>query len=398
VVSVALSIETRPARAGTGGGPHGRSQDRGHALGYCREPSLGKTSPMKLIIQIPCFNEADQLPQTLADLPREVAGFDVVEWLVIDDGSTDETVAVARAHGVDHLVRLTNNKGLATGFQAGIDTALKLGADVIVNTDADNQYYGPDIARLVRPILEGRADMVVGDREVTEIAHFSPLKKSLQRLGSWVVRQASSTSVPDTTSGFRAYNREAAIQMLVVSKFTYTLETIIQAGKLLVAVDHVPVRTNPKTRESRLFPSMGAYVRRNAVSIFRIYAQYEPLRVFWSLALVIGLGAGGVWIRFVVAYAEGNGKGHVQSLILGAVLFIAAVVLFALGVIGDLLAAQRVMTQKTFERVRRIELQLGIAPSHYEPGQALGPSEKAGNESAGAAGSESEQPHEAVRL
>jgi glycosyltransferase involved in cell wall biosynthesis len=324
---------------------------------------------MKLIIQIPCFNEADQLPQTLADLPKQVDGFDVVELLVIDDGSTDATVQVAREHGVDHLVRLTNNKGLATGFQAGIDTALKLGADVIVNTDADNQYYGADVARLVRPILAGHADMVVGDREVTGIEHFSPLKKTLQRLGSWVVRQASSTSVPDTTSGFRAYNREAAIQMLVVSKFTYTLETIIQAGKQLVAVDHVPVRTNPKTRESRLFPSMGAYVRRNAVSIFRIYAQYEPLRVFWSLALIVGLAAAAVWIRFIVAYAEGSGKGHVQSLILGAVLFIAAALMWALGVIGDLLAAQRVMTQRTFERVRRIELQLGVEPSHYEPGQ-----------------------------
>jgi glycosyltransferase involved in cell wall biosynthesis len=321
---------------------------------------------VKLIIQIPCFNEAEQLPQTLADLPRVLDGFDVVEWLVIDDGSTDATVEVARAHGVDHLVRLTNNKGLAAGFQAGIDTSLKLGADVIVNTDADNQYYGPDVSRLVLPILEGRADMVVGDREVSGIEHFSPLKKTLQRLGSWVVRQASSTSVPDTTSGFRAYNREAAIQMMVVSKFTYTLETIIQAGKLLVAVDHVPVRTNAKTRESRLFPSMGAYVRRNAVSIFRIYAQYEPLRVFWSLALVVGLASIGVWIRFVVAYAEGDGRGHVQSLIFGAVLFIAAVVLWALGVIGDLLAAQRVMTQRTFERVRRIELQLDVAPSHYE--------------------------------
>jgi glycosyltransferase involved in cell wall biosynthesis len=328
---------------------------------------------MKLIIQIPCFNEAEQLPRTLADLPREVEGFDTVEWLVIDDGSTDETVAVAREHGVDHLVRLTSNKGLATGFQAGIDTALKLGADVIVNTDADNQYYGPDVVKLVKPILEGRADMVVGDREVVGIEHFSPLKKALQRLGSWVVRQASSTTVPDTTSGFRAYNREAAIQIMVVSKFTYTLETIIQAGKMLVAVDHVPVRTNPKTRESRLFPSMGAYVRRNAVSIFRVYAQYEPLRVFWSLALVIGLASIGVWIRFAVAYAEGNGKGHVQSLILGAVLFIAAVVLWALGVIGDLLAAQRVMTQRTFERVRRIELQLGIEPSHYERGSSAAP-------------------------
>jgi len=330
---------------------------------------------MKLIIQIPCFNEAEQLPQTLADLPREVPGFDQVEWLVIDDGSTDETVSVARARGVDHLVRLTNNKGLATGFQAGIDTALKLGADVIVNTDADNQYYGPDVARLVEPILAGRADMVVGDREVEGIDHFSPLKKTLQRLGSWVVRQASSTTVPDTTSGFRAYNREAAIQIMVVSKFTYTLETIIQAGKQLVAIDHVPVRTNPKTRESRLFPSMSAYVRRNAVSIFRIYAQYEPLRVFWSLALLMGTVAVAVWIRFAVAYIEGNGKGHVQSLILGAVLFIAAVVLFVLGVIGDLLAAQRLMIQRTFERVRRIELQLGVEPSHYEPGLSPGEDE-----------------------
>ena len=334
---------------------------------------------MKLIIQIPCFNEADQLAQTLADLPREVEGFDVVEWLVIDDGSTDRTIAVAREEGVDHLVRLTNNKGLAAGFQAGIDTALKLGADVIVNTDADNQYYGPDVARLVAPILDGRADMVIGDREVGGIEHFSPLKKTLQRLGSWVVRQASSTSVPDTTSGFRAYNREAAIQMMVVSKFTYTLETIIQAGKLLVAIDHVPVRTNAKTRESRLFPSMGSYVRRNAISIFRIYAQYEPLRVFWSLALLIGLAAVGVWIRFAVSYVEGNGKGHVQSLILGAVLFIAAVVLFALGVIGDLLAAQRVMTQKTFERVRRIELELGVAPSHYERGAEASDADAAGS-------------------
>jgi glycosyltransferase involved in cell wall biosynthesis len=321
---------------------------------------------MKLIIQIPCFNEAEQLPQTLADLPREVEGFDVVERLVIDDGSSDATVEVARRLGVEHLVRLTNNKGLAAAFQAGIDTALKLGADVIVNTDADNQYRGEDVRRLVEPILQGRADMVVGDRQVAEIAHFSALKKLLQRLGSWVVRQASSTSVPDTTSGFRAYNREAAIGILVVSRFTYTLETIIQAGKLLVAVEDVPVRTNPKTRESRLFPSMGAYVRRNAVSIFRVYAQYEPLRVFWSLAGVIGLAAIAVWIRFAVAYAEGNGKGHVQSLILGAVLFIAAIVLWALGVIGDLLAAQRVMTQRSFERIRRIELTLGVEPSHYE--------------------------------
>ncbi len=322
---------------------------------------------MKLIIQIPCFNEEQTLPLTLADLPREVAGFDVVEWLVIDDGSTDRTIEVARANGVDHIVRLTNNKGLAAGFQAGLDAALKLGADVVVNTDADNQYDGRDIPKLVGPILAGNADMVVGDRQVETIAHFSPLKKALQRLGSWVVRQASSTNVPDTTSGFRAYNREAALQMQVVSRFTYTLETIIQAGKLLVAVDHVPIRTNPKTRESRLFPSMGAYVRRNGISIFRIYAQYEPLKVFWGGAVVMGLFAVAVWARFIVAWIGGQGAGHVQSLILGAVLFIGAMLLFALGVIGDLLAAQRTLSQRTFERVRRIELALGIGPSHYEP-------------------------------
>jgi len=323
---------------------------------------------MKLIIQIPCFNEEQTLPLTLADLPREVAGFDVVEWLIIDDGSSDRTIEVARANGVDHIVKLTNNKGLAAGFQAGLDAALKLGADVIVNTDADNQYDGRDIPKLVAPILAGEADMVVGDRQVEQIAHFSPLKKSLQKLGSWVVRQASETTVPDTTSGFRAYNREAALQMQVVSRFTYTLETIIQAGKLLVATDHVPIRTNPKTRESRLFPSMGAYVRRNAISIFRIYAQYEPLKVFWGGAVLMGLAALIVWGRFLVAWIGGEGAGHVQSLILGAVLFIGAMLLGALGVIGDLLAAQRTLTQRTFERVRRIELALGIGPSHYEPG------------------------------
>jgi glycosyltransferase involved in cell wall biosynthesis len=323
---------------------------------------------MKLIIQIPCLDEEKTLPATLADLPREVPGFDAVEWLVIDDGSTDRTVEVAVANGVDHIVRLTNNKGLANGFQAGLDAALKLGADVIVNTDADNQYYGPDILKLVEPIVAGRADMVVGDRQVMTIEHFSPLKKSLQRLGSWVVRQASETTVPDTTSGFRAYNREAALQLQVVSKFTYTLETIIQAGKMTVAIDHVPIRTNAKTRESRLFPSMWSYVRRNGVSIFRIYSMYEPLRVFMTLAAIIGVLAIVVWTRFLVSYIQGEGAGHVQSLILGAVLFNASVVLAALGIIGDLLSGQRIMMQRIFERVRRLELHHDIPPSHYEPG------------------------------
>ncbi|HSO97960.1 MAG TPA: glycosyltransferase, partial [Solirubrobacteraceae bacterium] len=332
---------------------------------------------MKLIIQIPCFNEEEQLPQTLARLPRAVPGFDVVEWLIIDDGSTDRTIEVARQNQVDHVVRLTNHKGLAAGFQAGLDAGLKLGADVIVNTDADNQYEGSDVPKLVAPIVRGDADMVVGDRQVSTIAHFSPQKKLLQRLGSWVVRQASDTEVPDTTSGFRAYNREAALQMQAVSKFTYTLETIIQAGKLLVAVDHVPIRTNPKTRESRLFPSMTSYVRRNALSIFRIYAQYEPLRVFWAGATVVGVGALAVFLRFLVLFLEGHGRGHIQSLILGALLFNAAMLLGSLGVIGDLLAGQRTLSQRTLERVRRIELQLGVEPSHYEPGAAADPERQA---------------------
>ncbi len=325
---------------------------------------------MKLIIQIPCFNEEGQLPLTLSRLPRAVDGFDVVEWLIIDDGSTDGTVAVAREHGVDHIVRLTNHKGLAAAFQAGIDAGLKLGADVIVNTDADNQYEGSDVPKLVEPIVGGRADMVVGDRQIDTVEHFSGPKKLLQRLGSWFVRQASSTDLPDTTSGFRAYNREAALQVQAVSKFTYTLETIIQAGKLTVAVEHVPIRTNPKTRESRLFPSTSAYVRRNALSIFRVYSQYQPLKVFWTGALICLLPAVAIFIRFLVFFVEHPDAGprHLSSLIAAGVLFNAAMLLGALGVIGDLLDAQRVISQRTFERVRRIELQLGVEPSHYEPG------------------------------
>ena len=320
---------------------------------------------MKLIIQIPSYNEEETLPGTLADLPRSVAGFDRVEWLIIDDGSTDRTIETAREHGVDHIVSFSGNRGLAAAFQAGIDASLKLGADVIVNTDADNQYHGPDIAKLVQPILEGNADMVIGDREVDSIEHFSALKKRLQRLGSWVVRQASHTNVSDTTSGFRAYSRNAAMQLVVVSRFTYTLETIIQAGNQNLAVLDVPIKTNDKTRESRLFPSMSAYVRRNAVSIFRIYAQYQPLKVFLGLAVVAGVIALALWTRFAISVAEGNSNGHVQSLILGAVLFNAATILAALGVIGDLLAAQRIISVQTLARVRAIELEVGVQPPHY---------------------------------
>ena len=325
---------------------------------------------MKLIIQIPCLNEEATLPATIADLPRRVEGIDEIELLVIDDGSTDRTVAVARELGVDHIVRLTNNKGLAAGFQAGLDSCLKLGADVVVNTDADNKYRGEDVAKLVAPIVAGEADMVVGDRQVGQIEHFSGAKKGLQRLGSWVVRRLSGTEVTDATSGFRAYNREAALQLLVVDNFTYTLESLIQAGKELVAVDQVTIGTNPQTRESRLFASTGSYVRRNAPAILRIYARYEPLRVFATAAAVLLALAFAAWLPFLIDWIfNGDNSGHIQSLILGAVLFIAAVQMFALGVIGDLLAGQRAMTQRVFERVRRVELALGVPPSHYEPGK-----------------------------
>jgi glycosyltransferase involved in cell wall biosynthesis len=323
---------------------------------------------MKLIIQIPCFNEAEQLPATVGDLPRALPDIDEVEWLVIDDGSTDSTVEVARHCGVDHIVRLTNHKGLAAAFQAGLDACLKLGADVIVNTDADNQYQAGDIPGLVRPIVRGDADMVVGNRDVKGVVHFSFSKKRLQRLGSAVVRRASRTDVPDATSGFRAYNRDAALQVDVVSKFTYTLETIIQAGQMLVAVDHVSVRTNPQTRESRLFPSTWAYVRRNALAIFRIYTMYQPLRVFLVAAGLVALVGAAIWIRFLYFFASGNGGGHVQSLILGATMLVISVQLAGLAVIADVLAAIRVLVQRNLERVRRLELELGVKPSHYERG------------------------------
>jgi glycosyltransferase involved in cell wall biosynthesis len=323
---------------------------------------------VKLFIQIPCFNEAEQLPATLADLPRDLDGFDTVEWLIVDDGSTDDTVAVARRHGVDHVVRLTNHKGLAAAFQAGLDACLKLGADVVVNTDADNQYAASSIPALVRPILAGEADMVIGSRSMDSIEHFSATKRRLQRFGSSVVRRASQTEVPDATSGFRAYNREAALQVQVVSKFTYTLETIIQAGKMLVAVDHVPIQTNPKTRPSRLFSSTWSYVRRNAVAILRVYTMYEPLRVFLAAAGVAALIGLAIWVRFIYYFASGDGHGHVQSLILGATMLVISVQLAGLALLADVLAALRVLVQRNLERTRRLELHAGIEPSHYDSG------------------------------
>jgi glycosyltransferase involved in cell wall biosynthesis len=318
---------------------------------------------VKLIIQIPCLNEEATLPETLADLPREVDGFDAVEWLVIDDGSTDATSDVARECGVDHVVRFNSNKGLAVAFQEGLDTALKLGADVIVNTDADNQYRGEEIPKLVKPILAHTADVVVGDRRIREQREFTPMKKFLQLWGSWVVRQASGTDVPDAASGFRAYSREAALRLNVVSSFSYTLETLIQAGKTDLAVAHVPIATNPRTRESHLFRSTAQYLRRSVATILRIYAMHEPLRVFLSLAAVVALGGLVLVGRVVwVYFTQAGPTGHVQSLIIGGVLLVFAVQLAVLGVLADLVRANRILAERSLHRLRKIELQLGVSP------------------------------------
>jgi glycosyltransferase involved in cell wall biosynthesis len=308
--------------------------------------------PMKLIIQIPCLNEAQTLPVTVADLPRDVPGFERVELLVIDDGSTDDTVEVARSLGVEHIVSFNANKGLAVAFHAGIDACLKLGADVIVNTDADNQYCGEDVLKLVEPIVERRADMVIGDRQVQQHPEFSRTKKLLQRLGSWVVRRASATEVPDTT-----------LRLNVVSRFSYTLETLIQAGKSDIAVTSVPIRTNPRTRESRLFTSNFQYIRRSIGTIVRIWAMYSPLPAFLLPALVFALGGVALMSRFLWRYFTTTGPtGHVQSLVLGAAFLIVAFMLVMLGIIGNLLSANRVLTERTLYRIRHLELSLGVPP------------------------------------
>jgi glycosyltransferase involved in cell wall biosynthesis len=314
---------------------------------------------MKLIIQIPCLNEAETLPATLADLPRTIAGIDVIETLVIDDGSRDETSAVARAHGVDHVIRFRRRKGLAAAFTAGIDASLRAGADLIVNTDADNQYAGRDIPKLVAPLLAGTADVVIGDRNIREIQHMSWPKKRLQRLGSWVVRQVSNTEVPDTTSGFRAYTREAALRMTIVSEFSYTLESIIQAGKQRLAVAHVEVGTNPRTRPSRLFDSMSGYLKRSGATIVRIYTMYEPLKVFTNIGVVVFLAGFAISVRFLYYYlfttpAEAEGK--IQSLILSAVLMIVGFQVLLIGLLADVISGTRKLLEDLLYRVRRMEL------------------------------------------
>jgi glycosyltransferase involved in cell wall biosynthesis len=311
---------------------------------------------MKLIIQIPCLNEAATLPATLADLPSSVPGIDVIETLVVDDGSTDETTAVARTHGVHHVVRFRRNKGLAAAFMAGIDASLKAGADVIVTTDADNQYSARDIPRLVGPLLGGEADIVIGDRNIRDIQHMSWPKKWLQRIGSWVVRQVSNTKVPDTTSGFRAYTRDAALRMMIVSDFSYTLESIIHAGKRRLAIAHVEVGTNGRTRPSRLFDSVFSYLKRSAATIVRIYTMYEPLKVFTYIGSILFLVGLAVSLRFLYYYFFDYEPGKVQSLILSAVLMIVGFQIVLIGLLADAMSGVRKLLEDALYRIRRIEL------------------------------------------
>ena len=311
---------------------------------------------MKLIIQIPCYNEEETLGVALSALPRKVEGFDQVEWLIINDGSEDRTVEVARQYGVDHIVELDGHQGLARGFMAGLDACLRLGADVIVNTDADNQYCADDIPKLVEPILKGEAQIVVGERPIAEISHFSPLKKMLQKLGSWVVRVASGTDVADAPSGFRAISRNAAMQLNVFSRYTYTLETIIQAGQKGIPIRSVPIRTNGYLRPSRLMKSMRAYVQRSILTILRILMTYRPMRFFYVLGVVpFGLGVllGLRWI--LLYYLEGTVRSHVPSLILAAILLLIGVQLWIFGLVADVISVNRTLLEDIQYRGRRQE-------------------------------------------
>jgi len=310
---------------------------------------------MKLIIQIPCLNEAETLAVTLADLPRAVAGFDAVEWLVIDDGSTDDTARLARELGVDHVVRHPVNRGVATAFMTGLDACLALGADVIVNTDADNQYRADDIPLLTAPIIAGQADMVIGARPIDETEHFSWVKKKLQRLGSWAVRKASRTDIADAPSGFRAISRETAFRLNVFNAYTYTLETIIQAGLSNLRVLSVPVRTNGDLRPSRLVKSITSYVRRSLVTIFRVFLIYRPLAMFFWVAVVFLVAGGITGVRFLVHYLHGEGAGHVQSVVFTALCFTIGVLMLMMGFIADIISVNRKLLERVDLRLQRLE-------------------------------------------
>ena len=312
---------------------------------------------MKLIVQIPCLNEEKTIGRTIADIPRRIPRIDKVEVLVIDDGSTDRSREMARKAGADHLIGFTNRKGLARAFSAGIDAALKMGADIIVNTDADNQYRGEDIPRLIAPILEKKADIVVGDREVENIEHFSLIKKALQKIGSWVVRKLSGTKIPDAACGFRAYDREAAFSLNVVSNFSYTLETLIQAGKGDLAVAHVTIQTNPQTRPSRLFTSTFEYLKRSVATLIRIYTMYEPLKVFSLIGGALILGGTALSLRFLYYFFTEGGRGHIQSLIFAAILLIVGFQVLVIGLLADTIAANRKLTESALRRVKKLELE-----------------------------------------
>lgn len=313
---------------------------------------------MKLIIQIPCYNEAETLAPTVQALPRQVKGIDAVEYLVIDDGSSDGTDRVAIQSGVHHVVRLPRHMGLASGFVAGIETSLKLGADIIVNTDADNQYQAGEIESLVAPILEGRADIVVGDRGVASSPNFSPVKRLLQRIGSWVIAQASGTPTPDATSGFRAISREAALRTLVLSEYSYTLETLIQAGSRRMAVEYVRVRTNPQTRPSRLMRSIPHYLANSSATILRAYTMYRPLRVFSAFGLLMIIVGALLGLRFIyLNYIVGQGSGLIQSVILSAVLLIVGFQVMLIGLLADLIGFNRKILEEVLFRLRRLEIE-----------------------------------------
>ncbi|GAB2689305.1 glycosyltransferase family 2 protein [Aliiglaciecola sp. 3_MG-2023] len=313
---------------------------------------------MKLIVQIPCYNEEHTLPATFNDIPKTIEGIDQVEIMIIDDGSKDRTIEVAKELGVDHIVINKNNRGLARTFRKGIDECLKRGADIIVNTDGDNQYAGWDIPKLIQPILDRKADVVVGDRRTGQIDHFSGLKKFLQRLGSFVVRQLSGVDVPDAVSGFRAYSREAALQLNIVSPFSYTIEALIQAGKKHMAVTSVPVETNEKTRESRLFTSIPKFIERQLTTIVRMYTMYQPLKVFFIIAVTLSVLGIIPIIRFLFFYFTGDGSGHIQSLILGGALTILGFITFLIALLADLINFNRQLVEQTLEKVRRLELEI----------------------------------------
>lgn len=310
---------------------------------------------MKLIIQIPCLNEEKTLPVTLQQLPRTIPGIDTIEVLIINDGSSDGTVEVARKMGVDHIVSFSSQQGLAKVFTAGIDKCLQLGADIIINTDADNQYRGEDIVKLIRPILDGKADMVVGERDIEHIKHFSFIKKKLQRFGSFIVRLVSDTNIRDATSGFRAYNREAAMKLNVLSSFSYTLETIIQASRKHITITHVPIRTNPQLRESRLFSTMAEYLIASIVTIGRILMVYRPLRVFLWIGGLIAFCGVGLCVRFLYFYFTTGGMGHIQSLILAAILLIISFQVVVLGLLASLIGANRFFIEDILYRVKKID-------------------------------------------